>query len=67
MGVRERVIARLADDVHAEDGWLSDAQDAQLEWNRGGEFVYFCGEGTVDVAHMVSIVLDEIEKGSSDG
>jgi hypothetical protein len=63
MDIRERVVARLSEDVNAEDGWLSDAQNARPEWHESSKAVYFCGEGSVDVGHMVSIVLDEIEKG----
>ena len=53
---RKRAIQELADDVHAEDGWLSDAQYAQLEWDASMLAVRFCGEGSIDVDHMVSIV-----------
>ena len=53
---RKRAIQELADDVHAEDGWLSDAQHAQLEWDASMHAVRFCGEGSIDVGHMVAIV-----------
>lgn len=53
----EKIIAEaLVADAHADDGWLSDAQTAQLNVNSDGS-VSFCGEGSIDVAHVASIAV----------
>lgn len=53
----EKIIAEaLVTDAHADDGWLSDAQTARLSVNTEGS-VSFCGEGSIDVAHVASIAV----------
>lgn len=53
----EKIIAEaLVADAHADDGWLSDAQTARLSVNTEGS-VFFCGEGSIDVAHVASIAV----------
>jgi len=56
----EAVIERLASEVDDDCGWLSDAQNARPEWDAGNRSVRFCGEGSIDVGHMVSIVLEAV-------
>lgn len=57
MSEAEKIIAEaLVADAHADDGWLSDAQTAQLSVNSDGS-VSFCGEGSIDVAHAASIAV----------
>lgn len=53
----KEAIQALTNTVHDEDGWLSDAQEAQLYVV--GEYVFFCGEGSIDLGHLVSLVLGE--------
>lgn len=52
---RERLIEALSDDVHQEDGWLSDAQTARLEWDEDNQAIRFHGEGSIDLAHLAEI------------
>ena len=60
MSLREELVATLAEDVHEECGWLSDAQDAQLAYDPFNEAVQFCGEGSIDLGHLVGLVLQHI-------
>lgn len=55
-------VANLAAEVDDEHGWLSDAQYAQLEWDEDNQSISFCGEGSIDVGHLVSIVLGAVER-----
>lgn len=57
MTAHDRALAALMEQVHDTEGWLSDAQYANLAIL--DESVVFCGEGSIDVSHMVSIVLHE--------
>lgn len=58
---RNKIIGEIILGVHDEHGWLSDAQDAQLEVDEWGT-VFFCGEGSIDVRHLVEIVLSAVEE-----
>lgn len=60
VGGRARIVAALASEVDDEDGWLSDAQDARPEWDENNQAIHFCGEGSIDVGHLVSIVMSEL-------
>ena len=51
---QQAVVNALISDVHQEDGWLSDAQDARLRIEEGSR-VHFCGEGSIDVSHIAEI------------
>lgn len=53
--LRDRIVALLAADGNDECGWLSDAQDARLEWDEDNRAIRFCGEGSIDVGHIASI------------
>lgn len=55
MNAHERAVEALDQDIHNEYGWLSDAQHAQLRSSYDGT-VEFCGEGSIDLHHLVSIV-----------
>lgn len=57
--VHAKAVLRLASEVDDSLGWLSDAQDAQLWWDESSQTISFCGEGSIDVSHLVSIVLGE--------
>lgn len=56
---REEILNALAFDVHAQDGWLSGAQNADLFVNREGA-VEFDGCGSIDLRQMIGIVLSMI-------
>ena len=55
MTKHEEFMAALLADVHEKDGWLSDAQHAQLDTTWSGDAVTFCGEGSIDLSHIASI------------
>ena len=55
----DEAVKALIEDTHEDDGWLSDAQDAGLEADLWSGTIHFCGEGAIDVNHLVSIVLGE--------
>jgi len=55
MTKHDEFMAALIADVHEEDGWLSDAQNAQLDTTWSGDAVSFCGEGSIDLSHVASI------------
>ena len=57
--MKHLAVRALQDDAFNECGWLSDAQGAQL--GIFGESVAFCGEGSIDLDHMVGIVLGVLE------
>lgn len=57
MSDHDEAVLRLASTAFDDDGWMSDAQDAQLEWDGNGQTLHFCGEGSIDVGHAVSIAL----------
>jgi hypothetical protein len=54
----------LIEDSDSEDGWLSDAQNAQIMADHYA--VSFCGEGSIDVHQIASIAAVLIEKGAGD-
>lgn len=56
MNTHEKAVEALEQEVHSDTGWLSNAQDAQLRVTYYSE-VDFCGEGSIDLNHIVSIVL----------
>lgn len=58
----DQIVRDLLGRVHNEYEWLSDAQGAQLEVESFDSSVRFCGEGSIDVSHMVSNVLINITK-----
>ena len=57
MSEHDEAVLRLASTAFDDDGWMSDAQDARLEWDGNGQTLHFCGEGSIDVGHAVSIIL----------
>lgn len=59
MNLHDKVLEALEQDVHSEDGWMSDAQEANLRVSYDG-MVEFCGEGSIDLNHMISIVLSVV-------
>ena len=59
---QERLIEALSDDIHQEDGWLSDAQNARLEWDEDNQAVLFHGEGSIDLAHIAEIAAAVFER-----
>lgn len=63
MNAHERAVEALEQEVHSEYGWLSDAQDAQLRVSYD-KTVEFCGEGSIDLAHLVSIVINSLKEES---
>lgn len=65
MNAHERAVEALEQDVHNEDGWLSDAQYADLRVGYDGT-VEFCGEGSIDLNHLVSIVMLALEEHNED-
>lgn len=60
MTLSDRIQEALEQDVHSDDGWLSDAQNANLRVQYDGT-VEFCGEGSIDLKHLIAIVLEEVE------
>lgn len=48
------LVAELKSSVHDEDGWASDAQDAELYMD--GDHLVFNGSGSLDLGHMVALV-----------
>ena len=58
--LRQAAVEALEQEVHSDTGWLSDAQDAQLRVSYDSA-VEFCGEGSIDLNHIVSIVLGVLE------
>ena len=62
--VKNLAVRALQDDALDECGWLSDAQGAQLELFN--ESVGFCGEGSIDLWHMVEIVLGVLESNTQE-
>lgn len=56
----DKIAKALIADVHNEDGWLSDAQEARLEVQADGS-VYFHGEGTIDINHIAEIAARAAE------
>lgn len=60
--IRERIVHALAQEVDDDTGWLSDAQHAQLEYDELNNSIRFCGEGSIDLGHLASLVMLEIEK-----
>lgn len=52
---REKFVEALLNEVFDNCGWLSDAQNAELEAGWYDQTVYFRGEGWIDVAHIASI------------
>ncbi len=56
----DNIVKALTADVHNEDGWLSDAQDARLEIEQDGR-VYFNGEGSIDLNHIAEIAARAAE------
>lgn len=61
MNTHEKAVEALEQEVHSEHGWLSDAQDAQLRVSYDSA-VEFCGEGSIDLHHLVSIVLNVVKE-----
>lgn len=61
MNIRDKAVEALEQDVHSREGWLSDAQDAQLQVGYD-QTVSFCGEGSIDLGHLVSIVLNVVQE-----
>lgn len=55
MSKQSEFIKALLDDSDSEYGWLSDAQDADLDASYSFNSISFCGEGSIDVAHIASI------------
>ena len=55
----DEAVKALIEAAYEEDGWLSDAQYAQLEADIWSGTAPFSGEGSIDVNHLVSIVLGE--------
>lgn len=60
-GLREKITNALAAQVHDPYGWLSDAQDAQLYWDFRSGVIEFAGEGSIDLGHLVNVVLTVLE------
>lgn len=54
---RVRVAEVLADTVNDDDGWLSDAQNADLNLEEDS-FVEFSGYGSIDIQHIASIAFE---------
>lgn len=54
---RETVVAAVRDSFLDEHGCGSDMQDARPEWDESGRVITFCGEGSIDVEHIVSDVF----------
>lgn len=55
----EELVAAAAADIHEEFGWLSDAQHAQLDYDASSKSIHFCGDGSIDLGHLVSLILHE--------
>ena len=62
MSKREAAIEALMEEANTEFGWLSDAQGAVNVLDDMYGTVFFDGEGSIDVVHAVSIVLDAIRE-----
>lgn len=60
--MKTKIEAALARDVDSPHGWLSDAQNAQLEYDEFNSSIRFCGEGSIDLSHMIEIVLSAAKK-----
>lgn len=56
--MREQLDA-LKSSVYDEDGWASDAQDAELYMD--GDHLVFNGSGSLDLGHMVSLIAPRPE------
>lgn len=56
MNIREKMVEALEQEVHSDEGWLSDAQNAQLRVTYD-QNVEFLGGGSIDLNHIVSIVM----------
>lgn len=62
MSKLEVAVAALMEEANTEFGWLSDAQGAVDGLDDMYGTVFFDGEGSIDVVHAVSIVLDAIRE-----
>lgn len=56
----DEIVWAVTEDAENPEGWLSDAQDAILGVYTFYGNVDFCGEGSIDVGHLVSLVLDNL-------
>lgn len=63
---REELIEALAAGVHEGDGWMSDAQNAQLEWDGPNRVIHFCGQGSIDVGHLAAIAEAVFEQAQAE-
>lgn len=56
----DEIVRAVTEDAYNEYGWLSNAQDAIRDVSVTYGEVSFCGEGSIDVGHLVSLVLDNL-------
>ncbi len=55
---RNELIEKLKAEAFTSYGWLSDAQQTNLEWIEDWDGIYFNGEGGIDVGAIVDSILD---------
>lgn len=56
----DAIMQAVTADAENPEGWLSDAQDSIRGVYTFYGNVDFCGEGSIDVGHLVSLVLDNL-------
>lgn len=55
---RNELIEKLKAEAFTPDGWLSDAQQANLEWIGDWDGIYFNGTGGIDVGALVDSIVE---------